>query len=212
MALIWSVITLTDTPSGNTVEGGDVALEDRGPWMTTASGVWTSDGYSTNQVEHSQALVALAGSTKPKTQVGDNGCGYQLSLLGQSAASSSKRRSQMMRRKWWSRCLRSTLFQIREKIKCCRKPWIWWFGAQSGNKHFNSSSLFYVQVWAQCWCLYGGDDSSETLNWIYLHFKKIVGLTFWGGGGLNEIILVNKEQNYHNLHKFCCTHSLVEAI
>lgn len=34
-------------------------------------------------------------------------------------------------------------------------------------------------------------------------------LTFiWGGGGrpLNEIILVNIEQNYHNLHKFSCTH------
>lgn len=29
-----------------------------------------------------------------------------------------------------------------------------------------------------------------------------------GGGGrpLNEIILVNIEQNYHNLHKFSCTH------
>lgn len=43
----------------------------------------SSQGYTLNKVQHSQAFCALAGSTKPETPVRDNGCqggSYQIKL------------------------------------------------------------------------------------------------------------------------------------
>lgn len=46
--------------------------------------VVSTERYTTKEVQHRQAFLALAGSTKPKAIAGDNGShnsGYQLSLL-----------------------------------------------------------------------------------------------------------------------------------
>lgn len=40
-----------------------------------------AEGYTMKEDQHSQAVSSLAALTKPKTRVGDNGGGYQVSLL-----------------------------------------------------------------------------------------------------------------------------------
>ncbi|XP_025754917.1 tudor domain-containing 6 isoform X4 [Oreochromis niloticus] len=56
-----------ETPSGNTVEGGDVALEDRGPWTTTTSSGDDSITEDETLCLREDTLSALQSDAEPQT-------------------------------------------------------------------------------------------------------------------------------------------------